>query len=765
MTDQRQLMARALRELQRAERRIRELEQAPAPIAVVGMGCRLPGGIDSPAALWSALAAGREAVAPVPASRWPADGFVAADGGPGTMAVHAGSFLDDALGFDAAFFRIAPREAELMDPQQRLLLEVVWHALEHAGLAADRLRDRPVGVFVGISTDDWAQLLSRRLPQTAIEGAAATGSNHSAAAGRISFALGLQGPSLAVNTACSSSLVALHLACQSLRGRECELAVVAGVNVMLSPWTMLTFARGGLLAPDGRCKTFGSAADGYGRGEGAVALVLARADDAAARRLRSDALVLGSAVNQDGASAGFTVPNGAAQRAVLTRALQAAGVPATAVQYVEAHGTGTALGDPIELAALAAVYGAGRDAAAPLLVGSVKTNFGHTEAAAGLLGCLKAILQLQHRTVVPHLHGEPPNPHVRWAELPLRVPAAAQPWPTTERAVAGVSSFGFTGTNVHAILAQAPATDAPAPTTAGGVAGRTHLLPLSARTPASLAHLCARWRDRLRAQPDLPLADATATAFHGRSHLRQRAAAWGATAAELATALDALVRGQPHPCTRVAAAPRPVHAAAPDALEPAALAEAWTAGAPGPLAAWFAAPFRRVDLPLYPFEHRTFAAVSLRDAPASTPPGAAVAAHSAPPPAAAGDATLRARLAAADADHHSLLREHLRATAAAVLRLPPAELPLDEPLPACGFDSLLAAELKQRLEHDLALPLTFTALLDDATIDGLARQLAAAWRQHRLPDAGLLADIEAMTDAEVERALDEGGRGDEGGDG
>ncbi len=519
------------------------------PIAVLGLGCRLPGGVHDEASLWRVLAEGIDTIGPIPSDRWDVRAHHHADPDqPGTMWTGAGGFLDDVAGFDAAFFGIAPLEAASMDPQQRLMLEVAWHALEDAGIAPDSLLGSRTGVFIGVGNGDYGRLLFSE-PEH-IDAYAGSGGSLAVVAGRLSYVLGLQGPALAVDTACSASLVAVHLACQSLRSGECDLALVGGINLILSPAPHIAFTKARMMAIDGRCKTFDAAADGYGRGEGALMLVLQRQRDASAAGARTLALIRGSAVNQDGRSGGLTAPNGPAQEAVIRAALANARLAPADIDVVEAHGTGTSLGDPIELQALAAALGEGRkasDAAPPLYVGSCKTNFGHLEAAAGLAGMAKAIASLRRRRIPPHLHFTQPNPLVDWKSLPLAVPTSLTPWPERGApARAGVSSFGFSGTNAHVILEEpspvsvpstpvAPEDGAAQPGAEGAPAGSLevvherapeglHLLALSARDEGSLRALAGRWHEHLAAAGDASsaLADLCFTASTGRAQLPQR---------------------------------------------------------------------------------------------------------------------------------------------------------------------------------------------------------------------------------------------------
>ena len=442
---------RALYELRTARARIEELERTRAePIAIVGMGLRLPGGAGDPASLWRILLDERDTVTQIPADRWDVEQFYDADpDAPGRMYTRHGAFLDDVRRFDARFFGISPREASMMDPQQRLLLETTWEALENAGERAERVSD--TGVFVALSNSDYGRMVMARRDE--IDAYASTGSNFSVAAGRLSYFLGLRGPSLVVDSACSGSLVAVHLACQSLRGGECRAALAGGANLILSPDININFSKSRMMAADGRCKTFDARADGYVRGEGCAVVVLKRLSHAIADGNRVLAVIRGSAVNQDGSSGGLTVPNGPAQEAVIRRALAAARMKPSDVGYVEAHGTGTALGDPIEAHALAAVFREERSGDNPLVVGSLKTNFGHLEAAAGVAGLIKTVLALQHETIPAHLHFQSLNPHIDWGGMPVVIPTASRAWPRGAKArVAGVSSFGFSGTNAHVII-------------------------------------------------------------------------------------------------------------------------------------------------------------------------------------------------------------------------------------------------------------------------------------------------------------------------
>ena len=537
---------------ERQAARLRALERGLGePIAVVGLGCRFPGGADGPAAFWSMLDEGRDAIVEVPPERWPIDTYYDPDpAAAGKMYCRRGGFLRGPIdGFDARFFSISPREAVELDPQQRLLLEVAWETLEHAGVAPAGLFGSPTGVFIGLRESEYFNSQSGRGAHE-VGSYYGTGNALSTAAGRISFTLGLTGPCVSLDTACSSSSVAVHLACQSLRLGECRAALAGGVSLILDPLSNVGLSRATMLAADGRCKTFDAAADGYGRSEGCGLVLLKRLSAARADGDRVLALIRGTAVNQDGASGGLTVPNGPAQQAVLRGALANAGLAPYQVGYVEAHGTGTALGDPIEVGALDAVFGANRPHGQPLVVGSVKTNIGHLETAAGVAGLIKVVLALEHGRIPPHLNLESPNPHIPWEESVVQLPTGGMEWPSggPER-VAGVSSFGFSGTNAHLVVSEAPAAE-PVPA-APALERPAELLSLSAASEDALAELAERYRAAL-AEPDGALAaadlgDLACTAGAGRSHFAHRAALVAGGRDELAAALADLAEGRGTP--------------------------------------------------------------------------------------------------------------------------------------------------------------------------------------------------------------------------
>ncbi|HLA28312.1 MAG TPA: beta-ketoacyl synthase N-terminal-like domain-containing protein, partial [Syntrophales bacterium] len=508
------------------------------PIAVIGMACRFPGGADDPDSFWRLLKSGADAIQEVPPDRWDIDALFDPDPDtPGKMYCRHGGFLKRVDLFDADFFGISPREAVSMDPQQRLLLEVSWEALENANQPAERLFGSPTGVFVGISTFDYASVSLGLQGRGGIDAYYVSGTVLSVAAGRLSYLLGLTGPCMSVDTACSSSLVVLHLACQSLRNRESSMALAAGVGLILTPEPSINFSKARMLARDGRCKTFDATADGYVRGEGCGVVVLKRFSDALADGDLVQALIRGSAVNQDGPSGGLTVPSGPSQEAVISQAVAGSGLEPHQVSYVEAHGTGTPLGDPIEVNALAASLCKGRRPDRPLVIGSVKTNMGHLEAAAGIAGVIKVILALQHRDIPPHLHFTNPNPHIDWQNLPLEVATEGREWlPLEGRRIAGVSAFGFSGTNAHLVLEEAPEEKRERKGDERGA----HLLTLSAKSEEALKLLAVRYQAHMDVHPEQEIGDICFTANAGRSLFGCRLAIIAATREELQEKLAAL---------------------------------------------------------------------------------------------------------------------------------------------------------------------------------------------------------------------------------
>lgn len=538
--EQRPLLERALLALERSDARVQALLAAQhEPIAIIGAGCRLPGGVDDLDSFWDLLAEGRSGIGEL-AERFPADVLpAAAPAGGGKPSCRWAGLLKDVDAFDAQFFGISPKAAVCMDPQQRLMLEVAWEALESAGLDPFDLGDGSGGVFVSSGPNEYAPLLLASGEGVEPSGQMATGNSSSVVAGRLAYWLGWTGPALVVDTACSSSLVALHLACQSLRQGECDVALTGGVNLILSPISTAVISNNGMLSGDARCKVFDEAADGYIRSEGAVVLVLKRLGDALRNHDHVLGVVRGSAVTHNGRSQGLTAPNGRSQEAAVRRALRCAGVRARDVSYVETHGTGTPLGDPIEVASLAAAYAEGRHSGDPLYIGAVKANIGHCEPAAGAAGLLKLLLCLQRGAIPPQVSLNATNPHLaEWVtgDGILRIASAMRPWSGSR--VGAVSSFGFSGTNAHAVVAEAPPPMGPS-----GRDRPARLMVLSGKTETALAELVKRHAEHLRVASDVELDDICFTANTGRARFAHRAAVWASDRLGLVQALTDLSQG------------------------------------------------------------------------------------------------------------------------------------------------------------------------------------------------------------------------------
>ena len=587
-------MRRALDVIDKLQTRLIAAEQSSGePIAIVGMSCRFPGGADSPESFWEGLLEGRDAIRPVPTDRWDADSFYDPTGNaPGKTIAREGGFIEDVHSFDADFFGVSPREAKKLDPQQRLLLEVAWEAMERAGIIPRELSGKQVGVFLGISSNDYSRLLATQ-SRDGIDAYDATGNSLSVAAGRLSYVFGFEGPSMSVDTACSSSLVAVHVACQSLRNRECDAALIGGVNLILTPDLSITFSQAQMLAPDGRCKTFSASADGFARAEGCGVLVAKRLSDARAAGDHVLAVIRGSAVNQDGRSGGLTVPNGPAQQRVIQDALKRSNVLESQIDYIEAHGTGTELGDPIELQALGNVFSMRGSSASPLFVGSVKTNLGHLEAAAGIAGLMKVVLAMQHELIPRHLHCDELTTHVPWDRMPVQVVQEPRDWQSTEPRIAGISSFGFSGTNAHVILESCDLAGAEQPSDQGDKDGYSVLL-ISARSDTSLRMLASRYASHLEEGADW--LDTCWSSHQFRSQFESRLAIVSDSNSDAAKQLRRFSEHQ------VVNLPGP--ADVPPTVAP--LIETAQGFCRGEKVAWPGIPGNRIQLPTYAFNRKRF---------------------------------------------------------------------------------------------------------------------------------------------------------------
>jgi malonyl CoA-acyl carrier protein transacylase len=509
------------------------------PVAIIGIGCRFPGA-KNPESFWHILRNGVDAITEVPSERWSIDTFYHSEAATsGKMNTRWSGFLEQVDQFDPNFFGIAPRQVQHMDPQQRLLLEVAWEALENAGIVPESLSGSQTGVIIGISNADYHRLIYRDLSH--IEAYSGTGTANSIASNRLSYLLNLRGISMAIDTACSSSLVAVHLACQSLNSEESNLCLVGGVNLILSPEPTITFSQARMTSADGRCKTFDAAADGYVRGEGCGVVVLKRLSDALRDGDNVQAIIKGTAVNQDGLTNGLTAPNSFSQQAVIRRALEQARIKPRQISYVETHGTGTSLGDPIEVNSLKKLLIEGRDTNQPCWIGSVKTNIGHLESAAGIAGLIKVVLSLQHKEIPPHLHLKQLSPYIKIENTPIQIPTELQSWQTiSERRLAGISSFGFGGTNAHVVLEEAllPVKSQKSKSKIEGFGRqRYHILTLSAKCEKALVQLAQHYHEFLRNNSTATVEDICFSANTGRSHFNHRLAIITSDQQELADKL------------------------------------------------------------------------------------------------------------------------------------------------------------------------------------------------------------------------------------
>ncbi len=682
------------------------------PIAIIGMGCRFPGAKD-PAGFWRMLCAGKDAISAVPADRWDTDALHDPDPtAPGKINSKAGGFLDQIDQFDSEFFGIAPREADLMDPQQRLFLEVVWEALEDAAVVPAKLAGSACGVFVGITSTNYASL-SYSDPSR-IDALTNSGCSPSIVANRISYLLDLRGPSMSVDAACSSSLLAVHLACQSLLTGESTLALAGGANVILIPGSSIGLAKARVLSPDGRCRVFDAGANGFGRGEGAGAVVLKLLSRARADGDPIHAVIRATANQQGGKSNGLMAPSRWGQEAVLREAWRRAGIAPGAAQFIEAHSSGTPIGDATELNALGAVLTEGRRADNKCAIGSVKTNVGHLESAAGIAGLIKTTLMLKHRQLVPSLHFENPNPHVPFASLPVKVQRHCEPWTADDdRLIAGVSTSGFGGVNVHVVLESAaeasPKTSPP---------DEPHIFVLSARTPAALRELAASFIAHLEAQPHLRTVDICFTAATGRTHFAHRLAMLAGSNAQIKENLSAFLGGREVPGLQLGVVRRRSGAASAAADAGIPLSELPARYVQGVAVNWaehFASSdARRIQLPTYPFQRQRHW-VPTEKAPAAV--AAAAVPEVARPPA---DEPVQTAPVEADpprTDNERALLEIFKQVLGA------KRIGINDNFFDLGGSSLMAIEVMAQIEKVLVMRLEPRLMIDRPTVAQLAEYI------------------------------------------
>jgi amino acid adenylation domain-containing protein len=512
------------------------------PIAIIGMACRFPGNVNTPEDYWTLIENRVDAIREVPQNRWDADAYYDADPeAPGKMYTKMGGFIDGIENFDARFFGISPKELRSLDPQQRLLLETSWQAFENSGIDITTLNGSNTGVFIGILNTDYSRSHLFSMDFNKIDAYSVTGMSFSTASGRISYFYGLQGPNIAIDTACSSSLVSVHVACQSLKNHECDMAVAGGVNLILTPEVHIGFCKMKALSPDGRCKSFDASADGLSRGEGCGIIVLKRLSDAKKNGDPILAIIKGSAVNQDGKSNGLAAPNGMAQRRVIQSALSHAGIKSDAVSYIEAHGSGTPLGDPIEMNAIGSIYGKNRNSGNSLFVGSVKANMGHLESAAGIASIIKTVLAMNNQKIPPQLHFNEPNPEIAWNDFSVKIPTKLTPW-TDKIKIAGISAFGFGGTNSHIMIEQAPDLNTSDSNTSDDLEtkGQLYLLPISAKTDSALDILISQYKKYIEStetDANIRIGDICYSASKGRSHFDHRSYVIGCSKQEISNQL------------------------------------------------------------------------------------------------------------------------------------------------------------------------------------------------------------------------------------
>lgn len=724
-------------------------------IAVIGLGCRFPGA-DDPDQFWKLLKEGVDAISEVPSDRWDINQFYHQDPDrPGMMNTRWGGFLKNVDQFDAEFFGISPREANKMDPQQRLLLEVSWEALQNAGILPKNLAGTRTGVFVGLNHSNYQKYLTQNFKE--IDAYSLTGTAMSIAANRLSYLLDLKGPSLTVDTACSSALVAVHLACQSLRNGECDMAIVGAANIILQPEGTISFSKARMMSPDGRCKTFDAGAVGYSRGEGCGVVVLKRAGDVQPDRHPVRALIRGSAVNQDGLTNGLTAPNGPAQQDVIRQALDNAGVDPRQISYVEAHGTGTALGDPIELNSIRDVMGSRPNENQTCWVGSVKTNIGHLEAAAGIAGLIKVILALEHRTIPAHLHLKQLNPLIKIAGTPLRIPLVTQNWEAKNSPLlAGISSFGFGGTNCHVIVEESN------PKLRNENNNSVNILTLSAKSEKGLEELLRNYQQHLSDHPEQSLDDICFTANTAREHYPHRLVILARDREELAGKLKKLLAHEvvAEAWTGVATEQKKDENIFKDNL--AELGQRYVSGVNIDwLRLYQGNTCKKIPVPVYPFQRKRYWFTSTEKMETAVVPDQKysrllemlrgrnademIAQLKAKTNFTAEESSALPKLLKAMADYlnadqslikpgagpaggiitrlkeasvekqQDILTQYIRDHIAAALQMPSAELDINKDLSQTGIDSIMAMELRSKVNEELGIDVNILQLMLEET--------------------------------------------------
>lgn len=684
------------------------------PIAVVGMDCRFPGGANNPEAFWKLLYNNEVGISEIPSNRWNLEDYYnPSQDVEGKIYTKCAGFIDNVENFDAGFFNISPREVMSMDPQQRLLLEVCWHALENANINPENLYETSTGVFIGISSFDYAARLRKAGKE--VSRYVGTGNTLSVAAGRISYVLGLTGPSVAVDTSCSSSLVTLHMACQSLRNKECNVALTGGISLILSPEVTINFCEAKMLSPDGLCKTFDESANGYVRGEGCGIIVLKRLSDAIANGDNILACIKGSAVNHDGPSGGLTVPNGSSQKNVIKKAMENAGILPHEIDYFEAHGTGTPLGDPIEMDAIGTIL---KGIEKRALVGSVKTNIGHLEPAAGISGVMKIILSLQNQLIPAHLNFKNPNKYIPWKDLPIDIVTQNTPWKISERKrIAGVSSFGFSGTNAHVVVEEGilstvfPHENVDTPC----------LLTLSAKSEKALEDLINLYVSYLNNNPALSFQDICYTANTCRSHFKYRKAIVASSANEAVKMLTEILNGEsPSLKGDLSRFQR----------------EGWGEGLKflnGEEINWNELykykKYNKVNLPNYPFQREKYwvenEGLTLSEKKSNQDYENRNELNKSEVVKPISESILLNKLESALLDdRYEILLEAVRTEVAKVLQLPSHQLPdVTVGFIELGLDSLMGIELKNKLQLELGYTLNTTVLFNYSTIELLVNYL------------------------------------------